>query len=239
MVLVKFSFPMDSIKMLRDFPLLTLQNFSTLMEARDLSGFRRVSDAISFEKYLEMDLTQNEKEELRFAQKVEVVRFKDPNGEPFAGFRGVQKDGVLVFTPLPGEMLPICAEFRHGCERVILNLPAGLIEEDDPNPETAAKREFEEETGIVLQKLTPLNSNGIPIDARSSTRQNFFFLGIPADPIQIKKPNTHKAEFVKRFLVATEDWLHLMKLGAVEDCSMSATLLALRELNTGNAWSAF
>ena len=229
---------MDIINALHDFPLLTLRNFSTLIGARDVDGFRKLSKAISLKEYIKTDLTEDQKRELQFAPKVEVVQFKDPNGDFFAGFRSAQKDGVLVFMPLPGDLLPICAEFRHGCERVILNLPAGLIEPDDPDPETAAQREFEEETGIVLQQLTPLNSCGTPIDARNSTRQNFFFLGLPTDPIQTKKPQTHKAEFIKRFLVTTHDWLELMKLGVVEDCSMSATLLALQELDAQNIGSA-
>ncbi|MDP2704192.1 MAG: NUDIX domain-containing protein [bacterium] len=221
---------MDISQTLRDFPLLTLQNFSSLIAAREVSGFRKLFDAVPFEEYTKTELTEDERKELRFAPRVEVLRFQDPNGEPFTGFRNSQKDGVLIFTLLPGDVLPICAEFRHGCERVILNLPAGLIEPDDPSPKEAAQREFEEETGIILRELIPLNSTGIPLDARSSTRRNFFFLGIPAEPLQTQQPKTHKAEFIKRFLVSTDDWLQLMKMGAVEDCSIAGTLLAFEEL---------
>ncbi len=212
-------------------PVVDLQNLSELIRSREVDRFHKFAEAVPLEEYLKMDLTEDEKKELRFAPKIEAVKFKDPQGENFTGFRNVFKNGVLTFALLPGNLLPVCAEFRHGCERVMLNLPSGLIEPSDASPKAAARREFEEETGIALQKIIPLNPKGIPVDARSSTRQNFFFLGTLANPPKLKKLKMQKAEFIATFLIHADNWLKLMESGTVDGCSVSGTLLALKKLN--------
>lgn len=222
---------MNFIEQSYGLPIVDLQNLSELIRLHKVDRFHKLAEAIPLEKYLKMNLTEDEKKELRFAPKVEAVKFKDPQGENFTGFRNVFKNGVLIFALLPGNLLPICAEFRHGCERVMLNLPSGLIEPNDINPEAAARREFEEETGIALQKIIPLNLKGIPVDARSSTRQNFFFLGVPTNPFEIRESKMQKAEFIASFLIHVDNWLKLMESGMVDGCSVSGTLLALKKLN--------
>ncbi|TSA45679.1 NUDIX hydrolase [bacterium] len=221
---------MSPTKKMYGLPILNLQNVSEIMAKKELSGFRKLAPAMPLEKYLEKKFTKTEEEELRFVPKVEVVKFKDPKGNDFNGFRNLFKNGVLVFALLPGDLLPICAEFKHGCERVMLCLPSGLIEPGDKNPEVAAKREFKEEMGITLRKLVLLNRQSIPVDARVSTRQNYFFLGMPSDPLGIKKQKREGAEFIERFLVSIDNWLKFMEAGLVDECSMAATLLALRKL---------
>ncbi|MDO8515866.1 MAG: NUDIX hydrolase [bacterium] len=223
---------MSVIKKMRGLPIMDLQNFSKLLRTRNIAGFRRLGKKLPLERYLTTKLTEREKSELRFAPKTEIVKFKDPNGNIFTGFRNAQKDGVLVFALLPNNLLPICAEFRHGCERVMLTLPGGLIEPSDKNPEATAKREFAEEMGIALKKLIPLNTRGIPVDARSSTRKNFFFLGIPAIPIKSRRQKTDKAEFVARFLISIEHWLALMERGLVDESAVATSLLALKKLRS-------
>ncbi|MEK7076910.1 MAG: NUDIX domain-containing protein, partial [Patescibacteria group bacterium] len=206
------------------------QNFSELVRKHKVGDFNKITKAMPLEKYLRGPLSKDDKKELRFVPKIEAVRFRDPRGKNFTGFRSVLKDGAIIFAQLPGDLLPVCAEFRHGCERVMLNLPAGLIEPSDQSPKVRAKKEFEEETGIALKKLVPLNRGGIPIDARVLTGKNFFFLGIPKKPLTIRPQKTHKGEFVARFIVRFDDWLKFMEMGMVDDCSITGTLLAFKKL---------
>lgn len=212
-------------------PVVNPKNLPAFLRACAVGNFRKLSPAVPIETYLKRKLTPRERRELRFVPKIEAVRFNDPRGRRFTGFRCACKNGALIFTLLPEDMLPICAEFRHGSEKVMLNLPAGLIEQNDASPKTRAKKEFEEETGIALQKLIPLNSKGVPIDARILTRKNFFFLGIPKVPLTVRSQRTHEGEFVARCLVGLDDWMKFMEEGLVDDCSIAGTLLALRKLN--------
>lgn len=211
-------------------PVVNQKNLPAFLRARAVGNFRKLSPAMPIETYLKRKLTPRERRELHFVPKIEAIRFKDPRGRRFTGFRCACKNGALIFTLLPEDMLPICAEFRHGSEKVMLNLPAGLIEPNDANPKARAKKEFEEETGIALQKLIPLNARGIALDARILTRKNFFFLGVPKIPLAVRSQRTHDGEFVARCLVSLLDWMKFMEEGLVDDCSIAGTLLALRKL---------
>ena len=218
-------------KTIHGFSVINPKNFSALIKKSGVGNFQKLSPPLPIETYLKKKLTPHERRELLFAPRVEAIPFKNPRGGRFTGFRCRYKNGVLIFALLPGNMLPVCAEFRHGCERVMLNLPAGLIEPNDKSPKIRAGKEFEEEIGISLKKLIPLNSGGVPMDARVLTRKNFFFLGIPKKPLVVQKQKTHAGEFVARFLIRLEDWLEFMKLGMVDDCSITGTLFALEKLN--------
>ena len=60
-------------------------------------------------------------------------------------------------------------QFRKAFEDVILEIPAGKIEEDDPDPLGTMKRELKEETGYTAKNWIRLSSS-----PRSGTRQRSY-----------------------------------------------------------------
>jgi ADP-ribose pyrophosphatase len=66
-------------------------------------------------------------------------------------FGGAQVVGVLALTP--DQQLVMVRQFRPGPDRVVLNLPGGLVDKDEGIVE-AAGRELTEETGYVSTDLT-------------------------------------------------------------------------------------
>jgi len=64
----------------------------------------------------------------------------------------ITDDGQLVFV----------RQWRHGCERVTLEFPGGLIDPHETDPGTAAARELREETGFAattMRQLGVMNPN--------------------------------------------------------------------------------
>jgi len=61
---------------------------------------------------------------------------------------------VLAFTP--DEQMILIRQYRHGTEKVSLEIPGGLIDPHDPDPAAAARRELREETGYDCERLVPL-----------------------------------------------------------------------------------
>lgn len=52
----------------------------------------------------------------------------------------------------------ICvSQFRHGTQNMVLEFPGGIIDKGE-KPETAARRELQEETGYIAKKITALGT---------------------------------------------------------------------------------
>lgn len=210
-------------------PVVSRDNIFSVLNDLGLKIWQPTEESVPLEQYKQRSLTEAQRKELEYAPKVEVVTFLTPHNNLWRGFRAIGKHGTVVFCLLPDNLIPICAEFRHGCEVVSLNLPGGIYTTE--KPEECARREFEEEIGINLQELIPLTTNGVPVDARRSNMRNFSFLGIPTDPIVIKNQTLDRNEFLKRLLIPLEDWIQLIEDDLVQDSySIVSTFLALRKL---------
>ncbi len=65
-------------------------------------------------------------------------------------------DWVNVLAITTDDRLVMVRQFRHGSERVSLEIPGGLIDVHETDPAAAAARELREETGYEAAHLEPL-----------------------------------------------------------------------------------
>jgi len=83
---------------------------------------------------------------------------------------------VQVIPITPDDQIVMVRQYRHGCGRIFLELPGGLIDKSDLSPDQTARRELLEETGyraenlILLTRIYPqpavLNNKGLTYLAR-------------------------------------------------------------------------
>jgi ADP-ribose diphosphatase len=65
-------------------------------------------------------------------------------------------DWVTVIPLTTDQRVVMVQQFRHGIRDLTLEVPAGIIDPDDPSPAAAARRELREETGYVCREVAPL-----------------------------------------------------------------------------------
>lgn len=220
------------------FPVVSSKNIIEVLKIIGITKWPSLGEPSSLDFYKQLWLTEKEKKEIEhFAPWTEVEQFRDPEGEIFTGFRASWKvkRGCVVFTLLPGDLIPIAAEFRHGARVVSLIFPGGVKEENDLSTASCAKREFEAETGIKLKEVIPLDDDGTPLSARGTDIASCSFLGILSEPLEVGKQKLDRKEFLKIVLVPLKEWIKLIENGKVKEAaSIVATFLALKKLGRLN-----
>lgn len=141
--------------------------------------------------------------------KRELLKKKDKDGSaaiilPFTKNR----ETVLVVEPRLGST-----------KTVAVGLPAGYIELGE-DPELAAKRELEEETGYVCSNYQLLAK--YYQDPGISKAYNYAYLGLNAE--KIKEQSLDPEEYVRFIECSYEEALELVELGYIEDVQAQLAL---------------
>ena len=100
---------------------------------------------------MEADVTTWERLESKEIADCRVFRVREDISQRTDGVRGTffvleNPDWVNIIAITKDEQVVMIEQFRHGTENVILEIPGGMIDENEL-PEAAAKRELLEETG--------------------------------------------------------------------------------------------
>jgi ADP-ribose pyrophosphatase len=88
---------------------------------------------------------------------VTVDRVRLPHGRE-TDLEIVRHDGSIVLVPVDDEgRLLLVRQYRHAAGRFLWELPAGSLEVDE-NPDAAARRECQEELGLIPETLERLTT---------------------------------------------------------------------------------
>ena len=115
----------------------------------------------------------------------------------------INKDSVCII-PIVGDQVIAIEQYRYTLDQWMLEFPAGSVD-DGESSEAAAKRELEEETGYISEKLIYLGeyymNQGI-----SSAKCDLFF----AKCIDKKEECREKTEFIKTKLIPIKQFQELI-----------------------------
>lgn len=149
-----------------------------------LNGFNRFSclnasytqiDRVK-SKYMktQIDYKVLESKEL-YSGKLRGVReiVETPEGK-ICTYETIQHPGAVVVLPIDDDGTILCvSQYRHSVREVLLELPAGTLEQGE-NPEECAQRELREEIGYGARELLPLGTV-YPAPGFCSEIQHLFF----------------------------------------------------------------
>jgi ADP-ribose pyrophosphatase len=86
---------------------------------------------------------------------IENKRVRSPRTGRDSEVQAIQfPDWVLILALTGDENVVMIRQYRHGIERVCLELPGGLVDPADDSPALSARRELLEETGYRADEIT-------------------------------------------------------------------------------------
>lgn len=155
--------------------------------------------------------------------RIEKQRVVLPNGSETDWFVRHSGPAVVVVPELKSGEIYLQKTYKHGCGKVVVEFPAGLVDAGE-EPIDAAVRELREETGLESAEMIPLGK--CCADATGSKMTYFFFLAKNCE--KVSSPDLDDAEQIEPFVVADlkavqQEFLH----GEYETSSSSLAALGM------------
>ena len=143
------------------------------------------------------------------------------------GIRGtldiVQHNNAVTIIPLDDEgRIWMVRQYRHAGGEVLLELPAGTLDEEEL-PEVCAHREVREEVGMSAAKL--VNIGGFYLAPGYSTEYLYTYLatGLRPDPLEMDED-----EFLEVEQIPVNELYLLAESGGIQDAKTLAALFLAR-----------
>ena len=141
----------------------------------------------------------------------------------------VRPEVALVFPVTAAGEVIMVRQYKHGAREVLLELPGGVCDPDEP-PEEAARRELLEETGYAAGRLTHLAT--LHDDPTKNTNRFHLFLAEGVQPVGAQSLDDTENIRVERVLLG--EMKKKVLNGEIKVAnSVAITFLALEKLGKG------
>lgn len=127
--------------------------------------------------------------------------------------------GVVILALKDNHTVLMVKQFRYPLKQAFLELPAGKLEPDE-NPDSAAKRELEEETGYKAQNWKSLGY--IFTSAGYSTEKLYLYL---ASELQFVGEHPDEGEILKTLELNINDIYKMIETGEINDAKTLCAIL--------------
>lgn len=135
---------------------------------------------------------------------------RDSNSDEHNFFVIENPDWVNIIALTKDEEVVLIEQFRHGSEEIILEIPGGMLDENE-EPETAARRELVEETGYESDEFIYLGKSRPNPAIQNNTIYHF----LAKDCVKTKDTSFDEHEDVITKLVPYENVKNLIASGEI------------------------
>jgi ADP-ribose pyrophosphatase len=137
-------------------------------------------------------------------------------------------DFAQIFALSRNNDVILTRQYKHGVKEVVIELPAGLINDDTETPLAAAQRELREETGYTTEHWMNLGMLNVS-SAKASTRAHIF---LASQAVKTVEPHVDPTEVIEVLLLNREKLIELVDCLEIRDSnSLAAIFLALKVLS--------
>ncbi|MEM6645702.1 MAG: NUDIX hydrolase [Bacteroidota bacterium] len=124
------------------------------------------------------------------------------------------RDWVNIIPITPDGQYVFVRQFRHGTAEISLEIPGGIIDPEDPDPLTAARREMREETGYDTAALEDLTYLG-PIAPNPAIQNNRCHMFVAHGVTKVGELMLDGAEDIEVVLIDPADVPRLVREGVI------------------------
>ena len=159
---------------------------------------------------------------------VRIDKCELPDGKVIEGFVLEYGDWATILALTKDQEVVLVRQYRHGAQKVLLELPGGAMETEDENPMQAARRELLEETGYTGDTFIQVGC--VSPNPANQTNLIYSFLVLNAEIVAIQ--NLDETEEIEVVLKPLNEVITMAKNGELfQSMQVSAMFFTLAYLD--------
>ena len=161
-------------------------------------------------------------------ENVRIDKCELPNGKMIDGFVLEYRDWVTVIALTKNKDVVMIRQYRHGAQKIILEIPGGSMDPGDTNSEEAARRELLEETGYTSDKFIPIGC----VSPNPANQTNLIYSFLALDAVKTHPQHLDDTEEIEVLLKPLNEVIGMARSGElIQSMQVSAVFFALSYWN--------
>jgi ADP-ribose pyrophosphatase len=159
---------------------------------------------------------------------VRIDKCELPNGMTIDGFVLEYGDWATIVAITKKQEVLMVRQYRHGAQKVILELPGGAMEAEDESPMQAARRELLEETGYSSDNFIQIGC----VSPNPANQTNLIYSFLALDAEKVSEQQLDDTEDMEVVLKPLEEVIGMAKNSELfQSMQVSAVFFALAYWN--------
>ena len=155
---------------------------------------------------------------------VRIDKCELPNGMVIDGFVLEYGDWATILALTKQQEVVLIRQYRHGAQKVILELPGGAMEAEDESPMQAARRELLEETGYASDNFIQIGC----VSPNPANQTNLIYSFLALDAEKVGGQRLDPTEDIEVLLKPVEEVITMAKNGELfQSMQVSTVFFAL------------